>query len=99
MPDTIAVGEIISPSLAEADYCPNCSADLLGEPIPKEYQKSHYGGATHYRQVMGIEYGYASPERYDGISEWQCPHCRIREGRWTHKRLADDEAEKRFGGK
>jgi len=48
--------------------------------------------------AIGAEYAYGSPERYDGISEYQCPECGRREGRWTGNVLQDGEAEPRFGG-
>lgn len=54
---------------------------------------------THYSRVIGVEYGYDSPERYDGVSEWRCPDCGRREGRWSGKVLQDDELEPRFGGR
>jgi ssDNA-binding Zn-finger/Zn-ribbon topoisomerase 1 len=52
---------------------------------------------THFSEVIGVEYTYTSPEHYDGVSEWLCPNCGRREGRWTGKVLADGEFEKRFG--
>lgn len=48
--------------------------------------------------AIGCEYAYDSPERYDGISEYQCPECGRREGRWTGNVLQDGEVEPRFGG-
>ena len=47
--------------------------------------------------MCGVEYAYPSPEQYDGVSEWQCPKCGLRIGRWTKKRLATGEAEPRYG--
>lgn len=44
------------------------------------------------------EYAYGSPERYDGFSEYQCPKCGRREGRWTGNVLGDGDLEPRFGG-
>ena len=51
-------------------------------------------------EVAGVEYAYGSPDRYDGISEWECMDkgCGARVGRWTGNRLADGETELRFGG-
>jgi DNA-directed RNA polymerase subunit RPC12/RpoP len=49
-------------------------------------------------KVMGgCEYAYGSPERYDGISEWVCPSCGTRVGRWTGRVLTGSMAEPRFG--
>lgn len=48
-------------------------------------------------ELVGVEYAYNSPERYDGISEWKHLPCGRREGRWTGKELADGELEKRMG--
>lgn len=82
-------------SLATADCCPACEGNLVGDPIPQEY-RHHYGeGATHYRLVVGVEYEYGDPYRYDGVSEWRCPHCGYREGRWSGKALAVGESERR----
>ena len=47
--------------------------------------------------MIGIEYSHDHPEHYDGISEWQCPNCKLRLGRWTNKRLRDGEIEHRMG--
>jgi Zn ribbon nucleic-acid-binding protein len=44
-----------------------------------------------------VEYGYDSPERYDGISEVTCQACGYREGRWTGKELKEGYIEPRFG--
>ena len=43
-----------------------------------------------------VEYSYAHPERYDGISELKCKHCNRRYGRWTGKELKEGEYEKRL---
>jgi len=49
-------------------------------------------------ELIGVEYAYGHPERYDGISEWQCAGiCGSRFGRWTGNRLAEGEVEPRFG--
>jgi hypothetical protein len=48
-------------------------------------------------EVMGHEYSYNEPQHYDGVSEWVCPACNIRWGRWSGKLLADGEYERRFG--
>lgn len=50
-------------------------------------------------KLIGVEYAYGHPQRYDGISEWLCPDCGYREGRWSGKALAEGESELRFGGR
>lgn len=45
----------------------------------------------------GIEYAYDHPDRYDGVSEWSCPACGCRWGRWTGTVLGLGETEPRFG--
>lgn len=35
---------------------------------------------------------------YDGVSEIRCNDCNARFGRWSLKRLKDDELERRYGG-
>lgn len=63
---------------------------------PKECPKC---GNKH---LFGVEYGYNSPYRYDGVSEWWCnPQaggCGWRMGRWTGRELTDpDEVEPPYG--
>ena len=69
------------------DVCPHCNAEL----------KYELGGHI-YTRLMGIEYIWGSKEHYDGVSEWMCPFCNVRWGRWTGKILKDGEIEPRFGG-
>lgn len=47
--------------------------------------------------IILIEYGYPSPESYDGISEYKCIDCGYREGRWTGKELKTGYIEPRYG--
>jgi hypothetical protein len=76
--------------------CPNCGADWKDKPIPKKDR--HFYDGHYYSRLIGVEYSYSSPEQYDGVSEWLCPDCAARFGRWTGKLLAEGEEEKRFGG-
>lgn len=46
---------------------------------------------------FAVEYSHDSPEHYDGISEYQCPRCGLREGRWTGKVLTGGASEPRLG--
>lgn len=84
-------------SLATADTCPKCEGTLLGNPIPEADRHYYAAGATHFRLVIGVEYEYGEPEHYDGVSEWRCPHCGYREGRWSGRELAEGDVERRFG--
>lgn len=74
-------------SLAIAGKCPACDTQLA-------YARD---GQIYYRTI-GVEYGYDHPARYDGVSEWRCPDCGYREGRWTGRTLGDGEYEPRYGG-
>ncbi len=49
-------------------------------------------------EVIGIEYAYGEPNRYDGVSEWKCLICGSRTGRWSKKILGENESEPPFGG-
>lgn len=49
------------------------------------------------KEMIGVEYAYGSPNRYDGVSEWACSKCGARYGRWTGRKLADGESEPRYG--
>jgi hypothetical protein len=61
------------------DYCAGCNATL------------RYRGADgqEYSRVIGVEYQGG----YDGVSEWHCPDCGRREGRFSGKVLGDGEFE------
>ena len=49
--------------------------------------------------IVGIEYWYGHPARYDGISEWCCRSCKRRWGRWSGRELLDEaDYEPRWGG-
>ena len=49
------------------------------------------------KEIWGCEYAYNCPERYDGISEWQCRACGYRQGRWTGKEIKEGFIESRYG--
>lgn len=76
--------------------CRDCGSDLRGAPIPEEHQEL-YGGKTHFSRLIGVEYPYGHAQRYDGVSEWMCPDCGARRGRWSEKLLMEGEVELRFG--
>lgn len=54
------------------DFCPDCGANLVGEPIPQEHiDKGYYGrNTTHYYRTIGL-YDFHK----DRTAEWQCPDC------------------------
>lgn len=85
------------------EHCGFCGSDLRGKRIPVDYiVKGHYGDRDpdvphFYSRMIGVEYTYDHPEHYDGISEFRCPDCGARVGRWSGKRLDDNEFEPRFG--
>ena len=66
----------------EENSCPECDADWTGEPIPEEVQDL-FGGKTHFSRLIGIEV----TGKYDGVSYWMCPHCRVMWDRWTGEKL------------
>lgn len=47
--------------------------------------------------AIGVIYADEHPEHHDGVSEWECPRCQRREGRWTGKVLTGDSSEPRQG--
>lgn len=68
------------------DYCAGCNETKL-------YISDIDG--KEYSRVIGVEYQGG----YDGVSEWRCPDCGRREGRFSGKILEDGETELRYGGK
>ena len=34
-------------------------------------------------RIIGVEYPGGTKDHYDGVSEWRCPNCGIRVGRWS----------------
>jgi hypothetical protein len=59
--------------------CPKCGANWKGKPIPKKDRHLYAKGSTHFSRLIGIEI----PEKFDGVSYWQCPDCHTRWDRWT----------------
>lgn len=78
----------------KGESCCYHSDNLNGECTAHCCKNGKLGPFYH---TIGIEYYYDSPERYDGVSEWLCPFCNYREGRWTGKKLEDNQIESRFG--
>ena len=77
--------------------CQDCGADLEGTPIPSGIQHHYAEGTTHYSRRIGVEYNHHNVNHYDGISEWMCPDCGARRGRWSGKLLGLNEYERRWG--
>ena len=71
-------------ALLRDDVCAECHANLTN---------------GKYSRLIGVEYAYGSANRYDGVSEWLCPDCKTRFGRWTGNVLQGGQSEPRFGGK
>lgn len=46
--------------------------------------------------LAGVEYS-GTAEDWDGVSEWRCPACGRRYGRWSGRELRDGEIEPRYG--
>jgi hypothetical protein len=69
------------------DYCASCN----------ETKRYKAADGHEYSRVLSVEYPYDHPERYDGVSEWRCPDCGRREGRWTGAVLTDGSSEPRYG--
>lgn len=75
------------------------TADRLGEPAKKGATLADGYCARCDQTVMpiGVQYTHDHPEHYDGTSEWNCPRCGRREGRWTGKVLTGGASEPRHG--
>ncbi|OGM09255.1 hypothetical protein A2Z67_04930 [Candidatus Woesebacteria bacterium RBG_13_36_22] len=70
-------------TISDKRHCPVCKVDWRGKKIPKEYKEHYPSGATHYSRLIGIEIQGG----YDGVSYWECPDCKTRWDRWTHKQV------------
>lgn len=46
--------------------------------------------------LHGVQYVLTSQD-YDGVSEWVCPKCRARVGRWSGLSLSEGQLEGRYG--
>lgn len=67
-----------------------------------EEAAAHYGwtpdnGRTFSVNVVGVEYPWNHPQRYDGVSEWRCTECGARIGRWSGAVLEPEQVEARPG--
>jgi hypothetical protein len=59
--------------------CPVCKGLWDGGPVPKKYRK-FYSAPYRFSRLVGVEI----PEKYDGISYWECPDCKTQWDRWTN---------------
>lgn len=90
MPNSVRRNNILT-----EDMCGSCGNNLDAGPTPGE---PYYAEGSRYSKLIGVEYGYDSPHRYDGVSENQCPFCGYREGRWSKLELFPNELENREHG-
>lgn len=67
----------------------------LGEPAKKDAGLVDGYCVRCDRVVMaiGVIYECPYPEDYGGVSEWNCPRCGRREGRWTGRVLTGGASE------
>lgn len=63
-------------------------------PVPELLKENPMPCAKCGTEMVGVEYGYPNPNAYDGVSEFQCPKCHYRIGRWSRKELVEGEYEK-----
>ena len=50
------------------DACPECKANLVGEPVPGRYRSMY--AASHFSRKIGL-YDQLS----DRVTAWKCPDC------------------------
>lgn len=72
----------------ESDNCPKCQASWVGPTIPPEQRHLFAGTKPHSSRLIGVELPYSHPDRYDGVSFWQCPDCGQQWNRWTGVEVA-----------
>ncbi len=81
------------------DICPECAADLTGEPIPEaSRQAGSYGppetAPTHFSRLIMIEVRGV----YDGGLYFVCPDCGVRFHRWPEGHPLRAKAEEYVSG-
>lgn len=57
-------------TLRTQDWCKNRSDEEL-----RTFVKTHYSPPYRFSRLVGVELPYGHPERYDGVSYYQCPDC------------------------
>lgn len=62
----------------------------------EQYMKDSYAPPYRWRREIGIEYMLTN-EDYDGISEYKCPDCHTRFGRWTGTEIPEGYLESQYG--
>jgi hypothetical protein len=73
--------------LVEGTTCDGCNSVLF-----------YFDMGQRLTRVIATEYHPRHVAHYDGISEFRCPFCGRREGRWSGRVLEDGEYEERWGG-
>lgn len=78
------------------------AADRLGEPAKKDakLEAGYCRRCDRVVVVIGVVYPDDHPEANEGagvVSEWECPRCGRREGRWTGAVLTGGATEPLFG--
>lgn len=71
----------------------------LNEPAKKDANLTDGYCSRCDQMVMplGVIYPDDHPEHHNGVSEWECPWCRRREGRWTGSVLTGGSSEPLHG--
>lgn len=65
--------------------------------IMRDYFLSRINLAVSKERERIVDRIKEQAELYNGVSEYFCPDCKIRIGRWSGKVLKDGEVETRFG--
>lgn len=76
-----------------------CEQPWIGKTEPKGHNAHCWieGRRGPFYRLIGVQYPYDDAEYYDGISEYRCPSCGTRWGRWTGTKIADGHIESRYG--
>lgn len=56
--------------LRSQDWCRDKSDEELRKFIEESYSPPY-----RFSRLVGVELPYGHPDRYDGVSFWQCPDC------------------------
>jgi len=66
----LSAGDIFD-VLRPQDWCKTKTDEELRAHIQACYSPPH-----KFSRLVGVEYPYGHPRRYDGVSEWMCPDCK-----------------------
>jgi rubredoxin len=64
--------------------------DLSDEEL-FEKMKECYSHPYRFSRLIGVEYAYNHPARCDGVSEYRCPDCGARWGRFSSVKLEKNQ--------